>query len=62
MAVVGLGYVIRTSLSEGWSLVNGFCAYFLAPYGLGRTDLKKYGSWAGRNAITEVQVGSPFFH
>ena len=48
VAVVGLGYLLRAALHEVWTLANGFCAYFLAPQGVGRTDLRKYGSWAGK--------------
>lgn len=45
--VVGVGYILRSALREVWSLANGFYAYFLAPRGIGKTDLKKYGPWAG---------------
>ena len=29
-------------------MLSGFCAFFLAPMGISRTNLKKYGKWAGQ--------------
>lgn len=47
LAILGAGYVLNRVLQEARVLANGFHAYFLAPRGLGRTNLTKYGDWAG---------------
>ena len=47
-AVIGTAYVLHFLLKRLWSLCGGFCAYFLAPWGIARINIKKYGSWAGR--------------
>ena len=47
-AVIGALCVLRLLLSEGWSMLSGFSAFFLAPMGISRTNLKKYGKWAGQ--------------
>ena len=46
-AVVGSLYVVRLVWSQLWQLLGGFCAFFLAPWGISRINLKKYGPWAG---------------
>ncbi|XP_019858217.1 PREDICTED: very-long-chain 3-oxoacyl-CoA reductase-like isoform X3 [Amphimedon queenslandica] len=45
-AVIGTAYVLRFLLKKLWALSGGFCAYFLAPWGISRINIKKYGSWA----------------
>ena len=46
-AVVGTAYLLKIAVKELCSLTSGFRAFFLAPWGVSRTNLKKYGSWAG---------------
>ena len=46
--VVGTTYIVNVLLQRLWGLGSVFCAYFLAPYGLSRLNLKKYGSWASK--------------
>ena len=45
-AVVGAAYVLRVFMNHFCSLASGFNAFFLAPWGITRINLKKYGSWA----------------
>ena len=47
-AVVGVLYLLKVFLRELWTLGGGFCAFFLAPWGISRTNLRKYGEWAGQ--------------
>ncbi len=45
--MLGTFVIGRLILRELCGLLSGFRAFFLAPMGLGRTNLRKYGSWAG---------------
>ena len=45
-AVVGL-YVGRVVLRGVLGLANSARAFLLAPLGISRADIKKYGKWAG---------------
>ena len=53
-AVVGAAYLLKMVASELCSFTSGFCAFFLAPWGIRRTDLKKYGNWAGELLVVVV--------
>ena len=55
-AVVGIVLVLRLLLKQLWQLLGGFCAFFLAPWGISRINLKKYGPWAGRQASSHVFI------
>lgn len=44
--VIGAGCLLCAAWRELWTLVGGFHAYFLAPWGIGKTNLKQFGSWA----------------
>ena len=50
-AVVGVLYLSNVALRRLHKLAGGLRAYFLAPLGISRTNLRKYGKWAG-----ELQV------
>ena len=52
LAVLGAGYLLKTALQEAYILANGMHAYFLAPRGLARLNLRKYGEWAGKYCFT----------
>ena len=45
-AVIGTLILLRFSLRLLSNLCAWIRAYFLAPWGIGRTNLKKYGPWA----------------
>ena len=46
VAIIGAVWLLRI-LSRGlWELANAFRAYFLAPWGVSRKNLRKCGSWA----------------
>ena len=45
-AVLGTLWLSRFLFTELQSLGSGFLAYFLAPWGIYKTNLKKYGQWA----------------
>ena len=45
-AVVGATYLLMIAVKGLRALTSGFRAFFLAPWGVGRTNLKKYGRWA----------------
>ena len=45
-AVIGMVWLLKVVLGELLALLNTFRAYFLAPWGISRMNLKKYGSWA----------------
>ncbi len=47
-AVVGSLVLLRFTLRFLCNACSWLRAYFLAPLGLGRTNLKKYGPWAGK--------------
>lgn len=47
-AVVGALYLLRKILGTLCFLVPFIKAYYLAPWGIFRTDLRKYGPWAGK--------------
>jgi len=66
-AVVGSLYLVRLVWSLLWQLLGGFCAFFLAPWGISRINLKKYGPWAvvtgasegiGRGYALEMSIAS----
>ena len=46
LAVFGAAYVLRKLARTLWWLGGGFRAYFLAPAGISRINLKQHGSWA----------------
>ena len=48
-AVVGVLWLSWLTLKFLKALAGDFCAFFLAPLGISRINLKKYGSWAGTN-------------
>ena len=50
--MVGSLYLLKVAVGGLWTLAGGFYAYFLAP----RTNLKKYGQWAGE------PISFPCFH
>eukprot|EP00731_Ephydatia_muelleri_P021413 Em0014g4a len=45
-AVLGTLWLSKCLLSELQTLGSGFWAYFLAPWGICRTNVKNYGQWA----------------
>lgn len=45
-AVVGATFLLKIAVKELFTLASGFRAFFLAPWGVSRTNLRKYGSWA----------------
>ncbi len=53
-AVLGTLYVLRVILRFLWGLGGGLCAYVLAPLGISRINLRKYGPWAGMPAHAPV--------
>ncbi len=56
MAVLGALYALRATMRLLWGLGGGLCAFILAPLGLSRINLKKYGSWAGKSVVVVVRV------
>lgn len=48
LSVLGAAYVLNVLLRTILSLSGDFCAYFLAPCGISRINLRKYGSWASK--------------
>ena len=54
--MVGSLYLLKVAVGELWTLAGGFRTFFLAPWGISRTNLKKYGQWAGE------PVSFPCFH
>ena len=55
--MIGLLYVLYLLVRETWNLLSGFCAFFLAPMGISRMNLKKYGGWAGEyNSLYQVEI------
>ena len=46
LSVLGAAYLLKVMIGNAWSLAGGFCAHFLAPWGISRIDIRKYGSWA----------------
>ena len=55
-AVVGTLYLLRKIISLMRTLWGIEKAYFLAPWGIFRTNLKKYGPWAGECGTSSVTV------
>ena len=49
LSVLGAAYVFKKILRTVWSAAEGFRTYFLAPWGISRINLKKYGSWASKS-------------
>ena len=47
VAVVGVLWLSWWLLKALKALAGDFCAFFLAPWGTSRINIKKYGSWAG---------------
>jgi 17beta-estradiol 17-dehydrogenase / very-long-chain 3-oxoacyl-CoA reductase len=47
VSVVGVLWLSWLTLRALKALAGDFCAFFLAPLGISRINLKKYGSWAG---------------
>ena len=54
-AVIGAAWLLKVLLGELLALLNTFRAYFLAPWGISRMNLKKYGNWASE-LITPVRL------
>ena len=52
LALLGAGYVLKRVLQETYILASGMRAYFMAPRGLARLNLRKYGQWAGIKQFT----------
>ena len=50
-AVIGCLVLLRFSLRFLSNACKWLRAYFLAPWGIGRTDLKKYGPWASEFTV-----------
>ena len=46
-ALAGTGFLLKLLIGNLLSLLNTFRAFFLAPWGISRLNLKKYGNWAG---------------
>ena len=46
-AVIGILYITCLLIHLLCDILSFFRAYILAPMGIGRTNLLKYGSWAG---------------
>ena len=46
-AVIGVLWLSWLTLKILKAFAGDFCAFFLAPLGISRMNLKKYGSWAG---------------
>ena len=61
VALVGAGVLAKVLVVKAWNLTSGFRAYFLAPWGIWRTDLKKYGEWAGEEQ-RDVDMYMYFFN
>lgn len=59
VSIVGAGYLAKVLIGTSWRLASGIHAYFLAPNGIWRTDLKKYGEWAGEETDLDVTVRAP---
>ena len=55
-AIFGAGVLLKWMLKQVWQLSGGFCAYFLAPWGISQINLKKYGPWAGEQASSHVFI------
>ena len=55
-SVVGVLWLSWLTLRVLKALAGDFCAFFLAPWGVSRIDLKKYGSWAGTYAYGTVNI------
>ena len=47
ITVVGVFWLSWLTLKVLKAFIGDFCAFFLAPLGISRINLKKYGSWAG---------------
>ena len=56
-AVVGIVWLSWVSLKILKFFVEGFHAFVLAPWGILRTNLKKYGQWAGEPIYLISLVG-----
>ena len=50
-AVIGCLVLLRFSLRFLSNACKWLHAYFLAPWGMGRTDLKRYGPWASEFTV-----------
>lgn len=47
LALLGAGYLLKRVFQEACIVANAVHAYVMAPRGLARLNLKKYGQWAG---------------
>jgi 17beta-estradiol 17-dehydrogenase / very-long-chain 3-oxoacyl-CoA reductase len=54
VAVVGILWLSWLTLRALKALAGDFCAFFLAPLGISRINLKKYRSWAGAVPVKDV--------
>lgn len=54
MTVVGVLYLTVLLVKELCALAVAFRAFFLAPRGISRINITKYGSWAGKTIPMEV--------
>lgn len=59
VSIVGAGYLAKVLIGTAWRLASDFHAYFLAPMGIWRIDLKKYGEWAGKRGLLIVMLAPP---
>ena len=59
VSIVGAGYLAKVLIGTAWRLASDFHAYFLAPMGIWRIDLKKYGEWAGKQGLLIVMLAPP---
>ena len=48
-AFVGTAFLLKMFIGDLLSLLNTFRAFFLAPWGISRLNLKKYGNWASES-------------
>ena len=62
--MIGVGCFLSSALHQLQKLANGFHAYFLTSWGIARTNLKDYGTWAGvkyMHVVMEIEVILKFF-
>ncbi len=52
LCVLGAAFVFKKLFNSVWSAVGDINAYFLAPWGITRINLRKYGSWASECVCT----------
>ena len=61
-AMIGMVWLLKVVLGELLALLNTFRAYFLAPLGIFRMNLKKYGSWASELISPRQLTGASIFY